>query len=111
MKKYKETFILLTSLESRKHRLYLTSWRNRIWVILDNDTWYHDLVRFEKRNAAIMWLKRYGKNNITYRLERQHGIHALVRVVNGYVYFYNPECGLMFPAESKRTHPHAVRNN
>lgn len=104
-------FIYLTSLESRKRRLHLTAWRKKIWVIWDNNTWYRDLIRFEKRNAAIMWLKRYGKNNIIYRLERQHGVHALVKVVNGYVYFYNPDYGLMISAESKRTHPYAIRND
>lgn len=107
----KKPFIYLRSSEFKKCKLHLTAWRKRVWVIWNNDTWYQDLVRFEKRNAAIMWLKRYGKNNITYRLERQHGASALVRVVNGYVYFYNQEYGLMISAESKRTCNYAIRNN
>lgn len=93
------------------NKFSLSSWRDKVWTVWEHGTWYKGLIRFCNRNAAIMWLKRYGKNDTTYRLERQHGIHALVRVENGYVYFYNPECGLMITAESKRTHNYAVRNN
>ena len=96
---------------SSEPRLHLTSWRKKVWVTWDHNTWYQDLVRFEKRNAAIMWLKRYGKENITYRLERQHGVSTLVRVVNGYVYFYDQDSGLKISAESKHTNPYAIRNN
>ena len=85
-------------------KLHLTAWRKKIWVVWKQNSWYEGLIRFGKRNAAIMWSKRYGKN-VTYRLERQNGIHALVRVVNSYVYFYDPDYGLMVSAESKRTCP------
>ena len=58
-----------------------------------------------------MWLKRYGDEKAIYRFGKMNNFGAAVRVENGYVYFYNPEYGLMFPAESKRTQPYAVRNN
>ena len=104
-------FIHLKGSEPKKCKLNLTAWRKKVWVIWDNDTWYKGLIRFCNRNAAIMWLKRYGKNNITYRLERQHGVHALVRVMDGHVWFYNEENGLAISAESKRTCQFATRNN
>ena len=107
----KTQFIYLKGSESKKCKLHLTAWRKKVWVIWDNDTWYRGLIRFYNRNGAIMWMKRYGKENVTYRLERQHGVHALVRVINGHVWFYSPDYGLTISAESKRTCQFAVRNN
>lgn len=97
------------SMNNNKFRL--SSWRNKIWTVWERDTWYEGLIRFCNRNAAIMWLKHYGKPGTLYRLENQTRLGAVVCVENGYVYFYNPDYGLMFPAESKRTQPYAIRNN
>lgn len=83
------------------------TWRKRLWYVWGDG----EVHRFTNRNAAIMWLKRYGKEKLSYMLEKRRGFRATVRVENGYVYFYNPECGLMITAESKRTHNYAIRNN
>lgn len=93
------------------NKFRLSAWRDKIWTVWEQDTWYEGLIRFCNRNAAIMWLKRYGKPKKLYRLENQTCFGAVVCVENGYVYFYNPDYGLMFPAESKRTHQYAIRNN
>lgn len=61
---------------------------------------------FCNRNAAIMWLKRYGGDFTKYRL---NGV--LVCVLNNYVWFYDRESGLKISAESKRTCQFATRNN
>lgn len=91
------------------------SWRKKVWIVRDQSSWYsycHINPRwFCNRNAAIMWLKRYGDEKAIYRLEKMNNFGALVRVENGHVYFYNPEYGLMITAESKRTHNYAIRNN
>lgn len=89
------------------------SWRKRLWRVWEQNPfcWSKDPIYFCNRNAAIMWLKRYGNEKIIYRLERRDHRGALVRIENGYVYFYNPECVLMITAESKRTHNYAIRNN
>lgn len=94
-----------------KRKFRLSAWRDKIWTVWKSDTWYEGLIHFCNRNAAIMWLKRYGKENITYSLERQPGVNPLVRVVNGYVYFYDQDSGLKISAESKHTNPYAIRNN
>lgn len=70
-----------------------------------------NLYIFCNRNAAIMWLKRYGNPKTLYMLGNKTRPEVPVRVVNNYVYFYNPDYGLMITAESKRTCPFAVRNN
>lgn len=62
--------------------------------------------RFLNRNAAIMWLKRYGADLMAYRLNGK-----LVCVLNNFVYFFSREHGLTISAESKRTCKYAVRNN
>lgn len=81
------------------------SWRKRLWSVwLEGDSL--GVIRFSNRNAAIMWLKRYGLNLIPYRL---NGV--LVCVVNSQIYFFSREHGLLITAESKRTHSYAVRNN
>lgn len=62
---------------------------------------------FCSRNAAIMWLKRYGKEFVPYRLNDK-----AVCVYNNCVWFY--ENSVMNPgrsAESKRTCNYAIRNN
>lgn len=62
--------------------------------------------RFLNRNAAIMWLKRYGKDLMVYRLNGK-----LVCVVNNYVYFFSREHGLGACAEPKRMCVYGQRNN
>lgn len=94
-----------------KSKLHLKAWKVKLWTVWEHGTWYGGLIHFCNRNAAIMWLKRYGKPGMTYSLENKTCFRSLVRVENGYVYFYNPDYGLMISAESKRTCPYAVRNN
>ena len=91
----------------------LRSWRKKLWEVHELTSWYgyKNLIRVCSRNAAIMWLKRYGKPGTFYILGNQTRVGDSVRVENGYVYFCNTENGLMITAESKRTHPYAVRNN
>ena len=103
------TTIYISFDKSRKFH----SWRKKVWRVREHCLWYcyKNPIWFCNRNAAIMWLKRYGKAETSYMLENQTRLGALVRVENGYVHFYNPECGLMITAESKRTHNYAVRNN
>lgn len=64
---------------------------------------------FCNRDAAIMWLKRYGVDLALYMLT--NGIGQNVRVVNGYVYFNKYGKGLLHTAESKKTAAFATRNN
>jgi hypothetical protein len=94
-----------------KRKLHLTAWRDKIWTVWKRDTWYEGLIHFCNRNSAIMWLKRYGKPGTSYMFGNKERFGTPVRVENGYVYFCNSEDGLMITAESKRTHPHAIRNN
>ena len=94
-----------------KRKFRLSAWRDKIWTVWESDTWYEGLVHFCNRNAAIMWLKRYGKPETSYMFGNQERFGASVRVVNGYVYFYDQDSGLKISAESKRTNPYAIRNN
>lgn len=89
----------------RKRKLRLTSWRKKIWAVwLEGNS--SNIRRFSNRNAAIMWLKRYGIDLMVYRLNGK-----LVCVVNNFVYFFSREHGLTSSAESKRTCHFATRNN
>lgn len=81
------------------------SWRKKIWEVwLEGNS--SNIRRFSNRNAAIMWLKRYGIDLMLYRLNGK-----LVCVVNNFVYFFSREHGLIISAESKRTCHFATRNN
>lgn len=83
------------------------SWRKSLWVVWVPE--YPGLkfrLWFISRNAAITWLKRYGKGNERYRLKGD-----LVRVINHYVYFCGSNNELLGTAESKRTASFETRNN
>lgn len=82
------------------------SWRKRIWFVWIEGAAFDGPKRFLNRNAAIMWLKRYGIDLMVYRLNGK-----LVCVVNNFVYFFSRGHGLMSSAESKRTCHFATRNN
>lgn len=86
------------------------AWTKKVWKVWERDTWYGRLIHFCNRNAAIMWLKRYGKPGTFYVLQNEVRWTSMC-VENGYVYFYNLDYGLMISAESKRTCNYAVRNN
>lgn len=76
------------------------------------------------RNSAIMWLKRYGKENETYIISAVYemkfwpdrfpggaGILREVWVSNRYVYFLNELGKPEYSAECKQTCKYATRNN
>lgn len=68
--------------------------------------WNYEAIAFVNRNAAIMWLKRYAKENTFYMLKDRY-----VKVINGIVYFYNWDYGLGICAEPKRMCVYGQRNN
>lgn len=88
-------------------RKHTKSWRRSLWKV--QSVCEFNLkpgIFFCNRNAAIMWLKRYGGDFVQHFLNEK-----LVCTIDGYVYFYSREHSLMITAESKKTHAYAVRNN
>lgn len=86
-------------------------WDKKVWLVYSPDYHYQDATKvwFSSRDAAISWLKRYGEQFRVYLLCRaENGNH--VRVINGFVYFSEPN-HLMYTAESKKTAWFATRNN
>jgi hypothetical protein len=67
------------------------------------DTKRFAIINFCSRNAAIMWLKRYGTEFHVYRLHKQN-----VMVINHHVYFYDFKCGLGANADFKRIGYHEL---
>lgn len=68
--------------------------------------WNYGAVAFGSRNSALMWFKRYAKENVSYILKDKE-----VRVINGIVYFYNSDYGFGICAEPKRMCVYGQRNN
>lgn len=91
---------------------YTASWRKNLWCVFPLDTPVRNKGRyFGNKHSAIMWLKRYGVDNIPYHLNSD-----IVMVVNGYVYSYDyhyiKDLGkLLGTVETKRTAQFAMRNN
>lgn len=83
-------------------------WTKKVWKVWKRDTWYEGLIHFCNRNAAIMWLKRYGEPGVFYALQNE-AHWTSVRVENGYVWFHDGVFGIS--AETKRTCNFAIRNN
>lgn len=87
----------------------MSTWRKKLYLVFQSRCLGDKPKHFCNRNAAIIWLKRYGKETALYILFHGRGRH--VRVVNSRVYFWKVGVGLLHTAESKKTNAFATRNN
>lgn len=99
----------MTKTDGVKTMWYPRAFGKKIYLVFRVDVLGDKPKHFCNRNAAIMWLKRYGADLGLYIITR--GAGQYVRVVNGYVYFNKYGIGLLHTAESKKTAAFATRNN
>lgn len=86
-------------------------WDKKMWLVYSPNYHYQCTTKvwFANRDAAILWLKRYGEQFRVYRLCRAENGNQ-VTIINGFVYFCGPNHA-MNSAESKQTASFATRNN